>query len=114
VLVGFVDESSSKLLCHLHTRNKGHVVEKLELKIAPGTVVLFNGDKVWHAVSPIAENERRFIVSMQYVTNGDMNPFMRFVSNMKDSIAYFGLKKVFLGGRRNRPRPAGTPPPPRN
>jgi hypothetical protein len=26
-----------------------------------------------------------------------MNPFMRFVSNMKDSIAYFGLKEVFFG-----------------
>ena len=71
----------------------------LELKVGPGTVVLFNGDKVWHAVTPTAENERRFIVSMQYVTNGDMSPFMRFVSNMKDSIAYFGLKKDFFGGR---------------
>jgi hypothetical protein len=38
---------------------------------------------------------------MQYVTTGDMNPFMRFVSNMKDSIAYFGLREVFLG-KRNR------------
>jgi len=100
VLVGFIDESSSKLHCHLHTRNKGRAVEKLELKVGPGTVVLFNGDKLWHAVTPIAEGERRFIVSMQYVINGDMNPFMRFVSNMKDSIAYFGLKKVFFGGGR--------------
>jgi hypothetical protein len=105
VLVGFIDESSSKLLCHLHTRNKSRTPVKLELKVGPGTVVLFNGDKIWHAVTPVAEHERRFIVSMQYVTNGDMNPFMRFVSNMKDSIAYFGLKKVFFGGRprgRNR------------
>ena len=102
VLIGFVDESSSKLVCHLHTRNKGHEVEKLELKVTPGTVVLFNGDKVWHCVTPIAENEHRYIVSMQYVTNGDMNPFMRFVSNMKDGIAYFGLKSVFLGGRKKQ------------
>jgi hypothetical protein len=107
VLVGFLDESSSKLLCHLHTRNPGHVVEKLELKVGPGTVVLFNGDKLWHAVSPIAENERRYIVSMQYVSDGSMNPFMRFVSNMKDSIAYFGLRKVFFGGKR---RKAGARP----
>ena len=98
VLVGLIDESSSKLLCHLHTRNKDRKPEKLELKVGPGTVVLFNGDKVWHAVTPTAADERRFIVSMQYVTNGDMSPFMRFVSNMKDSIAYFGLKKVFFKG----------------
>ena len=84
--------------------------EKLELKVGPGTVVLFNGDKVWHAVTPIAERERRFIVSMQYVTNGEMSPFMRLVSNMKDSIAYLGLKKVFLGGRsRGRTEKSSTP-----
>lgn len=116
VLVGFIDESSSRLVCHLHTRNKAKTVEKLELKVAPGTVVLFNGDKLWHAVTPTAENERRYIISMQYVTNGDMNPFMRFVSNMKDSIAYFGLKKVFFGGRRkkaaNAPTRASLPTPP--
>jgi len=39
---------------------------------------------------------------MQYVTSGEMNPFMRFVSNMKDSIAYFGLKEVFFERRRKR------------
>lgn len=99
VLVGFIDESSSKLRCHLHTRNRGRAVEKIDLKVRAGTVVLFNGDKLWHAVTPIADGERRYIVSMQYVTSGDMNPFMRFVSNMKDSVAYFGLKNVFLGGR---------------
>jgi hypothetical protein len=110
VLVGFIDNSSSKLLCHLHTRNPGHEVEKLELSVGPGTVVLFNGDKLWHCVTPIAENEQRFIISMQYVTNGDMNPFMRFFSNMKDSFAYFGLKKVFLGGgRRKRAARNGDP-----
>ena len=34
-------------------------MEKLELKVGPGTVVLFNGDKLWHAVTPTAEGERR-------------------------------------------------------
>lgn len=98
VLVGLVDHSSSRLLCHLHTRTPGKTVEKLELQVAPGTLVLFNGDTVYHAVSPTKAGEERYIVSMQYVTNGDMNPFMRFVSNMKDSIAYFGFKRVFLPG----------------
>jgi len=104
VLVGFQDESSSKLLCHLHTRNKGREVVKLELKIKPGTLVIFNGDKVWHCVTPVQANEFRHIISMQYVTNGEMNPFMRFVSNMKDAIAYFGFKGVFA--RRSRCAPA--------
>ena len=36
---------------------------------------------------------------MQYVTTGKMNPFMRFISNMKDAVAYFGLRGVFGKGR---------------
>ena len=63
-------------------------------------MVLFNGDKVFHCVTPTRAGERRHIVSMQYVTSGEMKPFMRFVSNMKEAIAYFGFRGVFLG----RPR----------
>ncbi|MCD6050629.1 MAG: putative 2-oxoglutarate-Fe(II) oxygenase superfamily, partial [Verrucomicrobia bacterium] len=98
--------TEERLLCHLHTRNKGHEVEKLELQVKPGTLVIFNGDKVWHSVTPIKANEQRFIISMQYVTNGDMNPIMRFVSNMKDAIAYFGFKGVFSGKNAGSGSPA--------
>lgn len=106
VLVGLYDRSSAKLLCDLHTRNPGHAVERRELTVGPGTVVLFNGDKLWHCVTPARAGEERYIVSMQYVTTGDMNPFLRFVSNMKDAIAYFGFKRVFLGGAKKKPAPA--------
>lgn len=106
LLVGFQDNSSARLVCRLHTRNKGRAAVNLELKVAPGTLVLFNGDKVYHAVTPIQPNEFRYMVSMQYVTTGEMNPFLRFVSNMKDSIAYFGIKEVFFGAKkRNATRP---------
>ena len=101
LLVGFQDNSSSRLVCKLHTRNSAQPAVSHSLKIAPGTLVLFNGDRVYHAVTPTKAGESRYMVSMQYVTNAAMNPFMRFVSNMKDSIAYFGLKEVFLG-KRNR------------
>jgi len=97
MLVGLEDQSSSKLLCHLHTRTPARAVEKLELKVGPGMMVLFNGDKVLHSVTPTFPGEHRYVVSMQYVTSGEMNPFMRFVSNMKDAIAYFGFKGVFFG-----------------
>jgi hypothetical protein len=100
LLVGFQDNSSARLVCKLHTKNPGHEHVDLVLKVSPGTLVLFNGDKVYHAVTPTKANEERYMVSMQYVTSGDMNPFMRFVSNMKDSIAYFGLKQVFLGKKK--------------
>ena len=99
VLVGFKDQSSSRLLCHLHTRNPDREVVKLELQIKPGMLAIFNGDKVYHSVTPLKEGESRYIVSMQYVTTGEMNPFMRFISNMKDAVAYFGLRGVFGKGR---------------
>lgn len=99
MLVGFKDESSSRLLCHLHTRNPHQNVVKLELQIKPGTLVVFNGDKVYHAVSPLKKGESRYIVSMQYVTTGEMNRFRRFVSNMKDAVAYFGFRGVFRPGK---------------
>lgn len=102
LLIGFKDDSSSRLLCHLHTKNPGHAVEKLEVQMQPGTLVLFNGDKVYHAVTPVKEGETRYVVSMQFVTSGEMNPFMRFISNMKDAVGYFGLRGVFSAGRRKR------------
>lgn len=102
LLVGFQDNSSARLVCRLYTKIKGREPVNLEMKVSPGTLVLFNGDRVYHAVTPTKENESRYMVSMQYVTRGDMNPFMRFVSNMKDSIAYFGLKEVFFGGKKKK------------
>jgi hypothetical protein len=107
--VGLIDRSSSRLECRLHTRNSGRSAKDLSLQVGPGTVVVFNGDKVYHRVTPTQAGEERYVVSMQYVTRADMNPFLRFVSNMKDAIAYFGLKQVFLGSNHQKNgRPAGT------
>jgi hypothetical protein len=63
----------------------------------PGSLVLFNGDKLWHAISPLAKGEERVVLTMEYVTNPEMGPFKRFVSNMKDAIAYFGLSGLRKG-----------------
>jgi len=101
VLLGLVDESSSKLVCKLHTRDPDHDEETLEVSTPPGSLVVFNGDKLLHAVTPSREGERRFVVTMQYVTDPGMQWFLRFVSDMKDSIAYFGFRNVF--GRRRPP-----------
>jgi hypothetical protein len=32
---------------------------------------------------------------MEYVTHPEMGRFKRFVSNMKDAIAYFGISALF-------------------
>jgi hypothetical protein len=99
VLIGLKDKSTSRLLCHLHTKSPGRTVEKLEVQIKPGALVVFNGETVYHAVSPTKAGEERYIITMQYVTSSDMNPFLRLFSNMKDAFAYFGLKHVFFGAK---------------
>ncbi|MBI4660915.1 MAG: hypothetical protein HY735_18940 [Verrucomicrobia bacterium] len=76
-------------------------VGELEVRLDPGKLVVFNGDKVYHAVTPLDQGEERFVITMEYVTSGEMHWFMRFVSNMKDAIAYFDLREVFLKRRRH-------------
>jgi hypothetical protein len=100
VLVGIVERSSSRLVCQLYKDVPGRASEELRLATEPGTLVLFNGDKLWHAITPLGEGEERVSLTLEYVTDPHMTPYRRFVSNMKDSIAYFGFREVF--GRRRR------------
>lgn len=100
VLLGLVERSSSRLVCELFKDVPGR--EPVDLRIAtdPGTLVLFNGDKLWHAITPLGEDEERVSLTMEFLTDARMHPLKRFVSNMKDAVAYFGFRAVFLGGRR--------------
>ena len=47
-------------------------------------------------------NEMRVSLTFEYVTNPNMRAWRRFVSNMKDAIAYFGFKQVFRQLRQRR------------
>jgi alkylated DNA repair dioxygenase AlkB len=100
VLVGLIERSSSRLLAQPFKNVPGR--EPLELRLAtePGTLVLFNGDRLWHAITPLGAGEERVSLTLEYVTDPGMTPLKRFVSNMKDSIAYFGFRRVF--GRQGR------------
>ena len=94
--MGLVDRSTHcKLVCELFKDHPTKQQRHLELVTEPGDMVIFNGDKLWHAVTPLGEGEERIALTMEYVTNPDMNPVKRLYSNLKDSIAYFGLKTVF-------------------
>jgi hypothetical protein len=61
----------------------------------PGALVFFDGDKLRHRITPLGANEMRVSLTFEYVTNPNMRPWQRFISNMKDSIAYFGFGQVF-------------------
>jgi hypothetical protein len=105
VLVGLVERSSSRLVCQLYRGVPGRETVEVRLATDPGALVIFNGDKLWHAITPLGEGEERVSLTLEYVTDPSMSPFRRVVSNMKDAFAYFGLRTVFLGRRAPSPRP---------
>jgi hypothetical protein len=101
VLIGLVNESQSELVCHPYRKKGGPEVE-LRLATQPGTLVLFNGDNIWHAVSPlVAEGEERIVLTFEYVTDASMTPVRRLLSNFKDAATYFGFRHM-LGSSKKR------------
>lgn len=102
LLLGLVDNESCRLECEIfrndHSRETLHQSHALK----PGTLAVFDGDRLWHRVTPLSPGDGdRFVLTMELVTNASMSPFRRLVSKVKDATAYFGWKAVFLeAGRR--------------
>jgi len=90
-----IDDSSCRLDYELHTRTPAIPDVPGSVQIPPGGLVFFDGDKLRHRITPARANEFRVSLTFEYVTNPNMRPWQRFVSNMKDSIAYFGFGQVF-------------------
>jgi hypothetical protein len=95
LLLGLIDDSSCRLDYELHTREKGAAVTSGSIKIAPGGLVVFDGDALRHRITPSAEGETRVSLTFEYVTDPRMHPWWRLISNMKDAFAYFGFRQVF-------------------
>ena len=94
LLIGVIDESSCRLEYELHTREAGVAVESGSLRIPPGGLVFFDGDKLRHRITPSAEGEIRVSLTFEYVTDPGMRPWRRLISNMKDAVAYFGFRQL--------------------
>jgi hypothetical protein len=99
VLIGLVERSSSRLVCQLYKNDPSRETRELSVETSPGTVVIFNGDKLWHCVTPLGQGEERVVLTLQYVTDQRMGPLQRVVSDVKDAVAYFGIRSLF---RRRR------------
>ena len=100
VLLGLIQRSEHcRLVCQLHKDSPGRPMRELRLAYGPGDLVIFNGNKLWHAVTPLAAGEERVVCTMEYVTNPEMAPHKRLFSNLKDAFGYFGLSVLF-GPRR--------------
>jgi alkylated DNA repair dioxygenase AlkB len=102
VLVGLVQDSASRLQCRLHTRTPGRAPVDVAVATEPGSLVVFNGDKVYHGVSPSQEGERRVVYTMEYVTSQEMGRVQRLYSTLKDAVAYFGIRALLRGRGRAR------------
>ena len=94
-LLGLVDRSTSRLVCRLNTRSSSAKQQEISMTTDPGLFIFFNGDKLYHAVTPLGENEERIVLTMQYVTNPEMGTFKRWYSNLKDAVGYFGWSALF-------------------
>jgi hypothetical protein len=95
VLVGLVERSSSRLVCQLYKNDPSRAPVEVKLATHPGTFIFFNGDKLWHSITPLGEGEERVSLTLEYVTDPSMNPMKRLFSNLKDAVAYFGFRAVF-------------------
>jgi phosphatidylglycerophosphate synthase len=102
LLLGIVDRSTCRLDYELHTREPGRTAQSGSLQIPPGGLVFFDGDKLRHRITPSGADELRVSLTFEYVTSQHMSPWWRFVSNMKDAVAYFGFRQVFSRMFRGR------------
>lgn len=93
-LLGLVQDSvASKLVCYPGATKLNRRANPIDIYTHPGTLVLFDGDTLWHEVTPLAQNEKRIILTMEFVTDTRMTLWNRFISHAKDRYLYFGNHK---------------------
>jgi len=91
ILMGLIERSEQcRLVAHLRAPGSTGEFSEQSIPLDPGSLVIFNGDTLWHAVTPLGSREERIVLTMQYVTDQAMGPFHRAFSNLKDAFAYFG------------------------
>ncbi len=59
-------------MARVRKRRKTEEIRETRIPMCPGTVVFFNGDKLWHADTPIGKDEERITLMLQYVTSQKM------------------------------------------
>jgi len=104
LLLGVIDESSCQLEYELHTREPEVAKVAGSVRCPPGGLVFFDGDKLRHRITPLRQGEMRVSLTFEYVTDPRMHAGWRLISNMKDAIAYFGLRQVFRKSIKSRAR----------
>jgi hypothetical protein len=107
LLFGMIENESCVFECETNRRDDSKETESRAYSVKPGSLVFFDGDGLWHRVTKMAEGDNeRVVITMEFVTNQSMHPWRRLVSNVKDAVAYFGLREVFARKRTF----SGVPP----
>ncbi len=96
LLLGVIDDSSQRLVCDLRAPGDARRQAPVTIRTTPGTLVLFDGDRLRHAITPLGTGQRRLVVTMEYVTDARIWPWLRLFSDLKDAFGYFGPRAVFL------------------
>jgi hypothetical protein len=98
VLLSVVNQGSTRVLssAQLQARLLGHEVL---VPTPPNQLVIFEGRRVRHQVTPLAKDELRIVLSMTYCTDPTASHLMDSARRIKD-MAYFGIRSLWLGGRR--------------
>lgn len=84
VTVGLVDDSTSRLACRISGERR------LTLATRPGSVTIYNGSRVEHAVTPLGPGERRIVLSGSYRTQPTAARVPHFVQRVTEGLLYFG------------------------
>lgn len=91
---------SNRLECELYSRDPSREKVRCAFSLQAGTMVVFDGDRLWHRATPKAEGDReRVLLTMEFVTNPNMSPLRRLLSDVKDACAYFGFREVLASSR---------------
>ena len=67
---------------------------EIEIPTPPNTLVLFEGAKTLHRVTPIYEGERRVVLSMTYCTDPRNSVLQEAARKIKDT-AFFGVRALW-------------------
>jgi hypothetical protein len=103
LIFGLIDDSRSIFSADLFKRTKKAPVKHVDVKTPPGSMLIFCGDNVWHAATPVGPNEKRVVACLSYVTDGkQVRGFKRFTENVRDAVFYFGIPAVFQRNYRWR------------
>jgi hypothetical protein len=86
VTVGIIDDSTSRLECRL---SGGRA---LAIATSPGSLVVYNGSRVYHGVSKLGPGERRVVLSGSYRTSSAKDPVRHLAQRLTDGLLYYGVR----------------------